>query len=206
VLRGLENLSILSLAGTGVADISDLRDLKGVTELSLHNTKVIDISPLRELTSLTELDLSGTDVTDISALRELKRLTMLDLGCLRHFAGVLRLFEIAWQCTKSHSTGQGALMRINDQITTVIASSAGMTLTTRQVQTLVLQKYPVTNPISIIPSDHSGPDPRSARSYCHCSENPSQIFMRENVLPVFRSGNTFSAPKVTNSEQPSGFR
>jgi hypothetical protein len=38
--------------------------------------------------------------------------------------------------------------------------------------------YPGTNPTSIIPSDHSGPNPRSGRSYCSCSGTTSQVFTR----------------------------
>ncbi len=71
-------------------------------------------------------------------------------------------------------------MKIHDKIATVVKPSVGMTLSTGQVQALVLQKYPDTNATSIIPSDHSGPNPRSGRSYCHCSGNPSQIFMRDS--------------------------
>ena len=71
-------------------------------------------------------------------------------------------------------------MKIHDKIATAVGPSVGMTLSTGQVQTLVLQKFPDTNPTSIIPSDHSGPNPRSGRSYCHCSGQCSQIFMRDS--------------------------
>jgi hypothetical protein len=71
-------------------------------------------------------------------------------------------------------------MRIHDKIATVVRPSAGTTLSTGQVQALVSQKYPDTNPTSIIPSDHSGPNPRSGRSDCHCSGKSSQIFMRDS--------------------------
>jgi hypothetical protein len=71
-------------------------------------------------------------------------------------------------------------MKIHDKIATVVRPSVGLTLSTPQVQALVLQKYPDTNPTSIIPSDHSGPNPRSGRSYCHCSGNSAQIFMRDS--------------------------
>jgi hypothetical protein len=52
-------------------------------------------------------------------------------------------------------------MKIHDQIAAVVTSSVGMTLSTGQVQALVLQKYPDTNPTSIIPSDHSGSTQRA---------------------------------------------
>jgi hypothetical protein len=71
-------------------------------------------------------------------------------------------------------------MTNHDKIAVVVKPSVGMTLSTRQVQALVLGKYPDTNPTSIIPSDHSGPNPRSGRSYCHCSGNSAQIFMRDS--------------------------
>jgi hypothetical protein len=73
-----------------------------------------------------------------------------------------------------------ATMKIHDKIAAVVKPSVGMTLSTSQVQALVLEKYPDTNPTSVIPSDHSGPNPRSGRSYCHCSGNSAQIFMRDS--------------------------
>ena len=71
-------------------------------------------------------------------------------------------------------------MTNHDKITVVVKPSVGMTLSTRQVQALVLERYPDTNPTSIIPSDHSGANPRSGRSYCHCSGNSAQIFIRDS--------------------------
>lgn len=71
-------------------------------------------------------------------------------------------------------------MTNHDKITVVVKPSVGMTLSTKQVQALVLERYPDTNPTSIIPSDHSGPNPRSGRSYCHCSGNSAQIFIRDS--------------------------
>jgi len=70
-------------------------------------------------------------------------------------------------------------MMIHDKIATVLKPFVGITLSTRQVQVLVREKYPDTNPTSIIPSDHSGPNPRSGRSYCHCSGKPFQIFAHD---------------------------
>jgi hypothetical protein len=71
-------------------------------------------------------------------------------------------------------------MKIHDKMADVVRPSIGMTLSTPQVQALVLKKYPDTNPTSIVPNDHSGPNPRSGRSYCHCSGNSAQIFMRDS--------------------------
>jgi hypothetical protein len=71
-------------------------------------------------------------------------------------------------------------MNIHDKIADAVRPFVSETLSTRQVQGLVLEKYSGTNPTSIIPSDHSGPNPRSGRSYCLCSGKPSQIFAHHN--------------------------
>jgi hypothetical protein len=70
-------------------------------------------------------------------------------------------------------------MILHDKIAAVVRPFVGTTFSTREVQVLVQEKYPGTNPTSIIPSDHSGPNPRSGRSYCNCSGTSSQIFVRE---------------------------
>ncbi len=71
-------------------------------------------------------------------------------------------------------------MTVHDKIAAVIKPFVGMTLSTKRVRALVLEKYPDTNPTSIIPSDHSGPNPSSGRSYCFCSGKDSQIFRHDN--------------------------
>jgi hypothetical protein len=70
-------------------------------------------------------------------------------------------------------------MTIHDKIAAVVKPFVGKTLSTRHVQALLQEKYPGTNPTSVIPSDHSGPNLRSGRSYCNCSGNPSQIFAHD---------------------------
>ena len=72
-------------------------------------------------------------------------------------------------------------MTIHDKIAVAVKRFIGITLSTQQVQALVLAQYPDTNPTSIIPSDHSGPNPRSGRSYCNCSGKSSQIFARDEA-------------------------
>jgi hypothetical protein len=71
-------------------------------------------------------------------------------------------------------------MTIHDKIAAAVKPFVGKTLNTKQVQALLLEKYPGTNPTSVIPSDHSGPNPRSGRSYCPCSGQPSQVFAHDN--------------------------
>jgi hypothetical protein len=56
-----------------------------------------------------------------------------------------------------------------DKIRSAVRSYAGEGLTSGKIVSLVLSMYPGANPTSIIPSDHSGPNPRSGRSYCSCS-------------------------------------
>lgn len=54
-LKGMTNLTFLSLDNSDLKDISPLKGLKGLTLLSLMNTKVEDISPLHDLTNLRTL-------------------------------------------------------------------------------------------------------------------------------------------------------
>jgi Leucine-rich repeat (LRR) protein len=75
-LRGIA-LTWLRLGGTGVADLSSLRDMHSLEKLNVAFTKVSDLSPLSAL-RLTEIDLTGTRIFDISALRGMK-LKKLDL-------------------------------------------------------------------------------------------------------------------------------
>lgn len=55
---------------------------------------------------------------------------------------------------------------------------SGHALSSSKIISLVLSMYPGTNPTSIIPSDHSGPNQRSGRSYCSCSSTINQVFTR----------------------------
>jgi hypothetical protein len=89
----------------------------------------------------------------------------------------------AWLESTKETTGRERgqeTMTTHDKIATVVKPYAGKVLTAKEVQALVLEKYPETNPTSIIPSDHSGPNPRSGRSYCRCSQTPLQIFTHES--------------------------
>ena len=72
----------LSLARTGVSDISVLAHLLQLEWLNLARTGVSDISVLAHLTQLTSLSLNYTDVSDISVLVNLPNLEGMDLrGC-----------------------------------------------------------------------------------------------------------------------------
>jgi len=65
-----------------------------------------------------------------------------------------------------------------EKIRGAVRPHSGKILSSGEIVGLVLSMYPGTNPTSIIPSDHSGPNPRSGRSYCSCSGTQRQVFSR----------------------------
>lgn len=72
-----------------------------------------------------------------------------------------------------------------EKIKNAVRPYTNQSLTTNEIVSLVLSMYPGTNPTSIIPSDHSGPNPRSGRSYCSCSGG-SQVFTRSGKAYLVR--------------------
>jgi hypothetical protein len=76
-----------------------------------------------------------------------------------------------------------------EKISSAVRPYAGQTLVAGKVISLVLSMYPGTNPTSVIPSDHSGPNPRSGRSYCSCSCTGRQVFSRSGNGYVVRGAN-----------------
>lgn len=76
-----------------------------------------------------------------------------------------------------------------ERISNAVRPYPGQALAAGKIISLVLSMYPSTNPTSIIPSDHSGPNPRSGRSYCSCSGTERQIFSRSGSGYVVRGAN-----------------
>jgi hypothetical protein len=87
-----------------------------------------------------------------------------------------------------------------EKIRNAVKPYAGQTLTSGKIISLVLSMYPGTNPTSIIPSDHAGPNPRSGRSYCSCDGTNRQLFSRSGDGFVVR-GTAADAP--LSAAQPS---
>ena len=78
-LANLTNLELLDLSGTQVADAAPFANLTKLKRLRLDGTQVADASPLANLTSLESLDLSGTQVADAAPLANLTKLERLRL-------------------------------------------------------------------------------------------------------------------------------
>ena len=74
------NLTALDLSGTGIADLTLLREFSNLQTLSLYDTPVADIAPLISLTKLQGLNLSDTQVADIGPLASLTNLQWLRLA------------------------------------------------------------------------------------------------------------------------------
>jgi formylglycine-generating enzyme required for sulfatase activity/S1-C subfamily serine protease len=67
-LASLTSLQLLDLSGTGAADLAPLASLTNLRYLALRGTRVVDVMPLADLTSLRALDLRDTQVADVSPL------------------------------------------------------------------------------------------------------------------------------------------
>lgn len=59
----------LKLGGSGVVDLTPLRNVVGLAFLCLPNTKVTDVSPLKDL-ALRQIDLTNTKVVDLAPVRK----------------------------------------------------------------------------------------------------------------------------------------
>ena len=77
---GLTALTLLSLSGNEISDISALENLTNLTTLNLTSNEISDISALENLTNLTTLNLTSNEISDISALENLTNLTTLNLS------------------------------------------------------------------------------------------------------------------------------
>jgi hypothetical protein len=79
-LERLENLRVLRMGNTGIADLSPIRNLNKIEVLDVSNTLLNDLSPLQYSTSLRELNLSGTLVQNLTPLFGLENLERLYLN------------------------------------------------------------------------------------------------------------------------------
>jgi len=111
---------------------------------------------------------------------------------------------------------RGCGMTNCERIRNAVRPYSGQTLSSGKVVSLVLSMYASTNPTSIIPSDHSGPNPRSGRNYCSCSCSTTQVFTRSGGGYVVRGAsdgiNISAAPRssreqaaASNSRHPAQF-
>ncbi|SRR6266404_1636768 len=73
----------------------------------------------------------------------------------------------------------------------------GQSLASGKIVSLVVSLYPGTNPTSIVPSDHAGPNPVSGRSYCSCSGTGRQIFARSGSGYLVRDLSVEAAASFT---------
>ncbi|MCY4513629.1 MAG: leucine-rich repeat domain-containing protein, partial [Candidatus Tectomicrobia bacterium] len=78
-ISGLTQLSFLTMADTGLTDISQLADLVNLTFLDLRGNRFTDVSALAAMTDLRTLHLQDNAIDDISPLAELVKLGTLSL-------------------------------------------------------------------------------------------------------------------------------
>jgi len=71
VIANLPNLEILTLAGTGIEDVSFVTSLVNLRELVLAGNDIVDTLPLSNLIQLDYLDLSSNRITDLRPLSNL---------------------------------------------------------------------------------------------------------------------------------------
>lgn len=78
-LSGLNNLKLLNLANTSVADLTPIRNLTELVELNLEGTKVFDLTPLRYNAKLARLNINHTDVRSVAVLEKMPALQNLQM-------------------------------------------------------------------------------------------------------------------------------
>jgi DNA polymerase III epsilon subunit-like protein len=79
VLKYLENLEILNLAGNKINNISCLENLKNINDLNLSENEISDLTSISRLNEITSLNLSHNNIIDITPLEKLIKLTKLSL-------------------------------------------------------------------------------------------------------------------------------
>jgi Leucine-rich repeat (LRR) protein len=79
-LKGLINLTNLSLYGNKVSDLDSLKGLTNLTQLDLSGNQVSDLDSLKDLTNLTNLVLTDNRISDVAPLKGLTHLDSLDLA------------------------------------------------------------------------------------------------------------------------------
>lgn len=70
----------LNLSGTGLSDITPLKQFSNVSVLNLSDNRLSWITPMEDMTTISTLDLSGNRISNISALSGLYRLSVLNLN------------------------------------------------------------------------------------------------------------------------------
>jgi Leucine-rich repeat (LRR) protein len=80
VLRHCKHLTILSLEGTKVSDLSPLSGLRELETLSVNRTPVAHLAPLENMSKLRRLYVGKTYVTNISPLASLTGLRYISLA------------------------------------------------------------------------------------------------------------------------------
>lgn len=78
-LAGLNNLKLLNLANTSVADLTPIRNLTELIELNLAGTKVFDLAPLRYNSKLARLNINRTDVRSVAVLEKMQAIQNLQM-------------------------------------------------------------------------------------------------------------------------------
>ena len=80
-IRGeeLEDITELSLSGTGIYDTDDLIYFVNLETLDLFDNRISSLAPLSALKNLRYLNLNGTQISDISALGSLAGLRVLEM-------------------------------------------------------------------------------------------------------------------------------
>lgn len=78
-LNELDELKILNLSNTGIADISPLKGAMKLTHLEMNQNDIEDITPLSGMTELKILDLGENRIENVDALRDHVHISELDL-------------------------------------------------------------------------------------------------------------------------------
>lgn len=88
-------------------------------------------------------------------------------------------------------------MKNTEKIASVVTPLVGLVLTSKEITALVLERFPDTNPASILPSDHAGANPRSGAVYA------DQLFAREGngKFRVLAVADRVSKPRTGRSSQ-----
>jgi hypothetical protein len=79
-LSGLTNLTYLNLNGNQISDITPLSGLTNLEHLDLRLNMISNLTPLTDLTNLTVLSLRGSHISDLTPLSGLTNLTYLNLN------------------------------------------------------------------------------------------------------------------------------
>ncbi|WMJ73253.1 leucine-rich repeat domain-containing protein [Cytophagaceae bacterium ABcell3] len=79
-IKGMSSLKVLDMSKTKINDLSGIESLTNLEELICKGQKLTSLAPLKRLTNLIELDASENELEDIEALRGLKNLLKLNIS------------------------------------------------------------------------------------------------------------------------------